>query len=334
MAVLNIRKAVRKAARLVIGLPGLSGGGKTYTALELAYGLAGYDLNKVAVLDAENKRGSLYADMFEKHSTHPTNDQFWIGDLEPPFSPQRYIDSIKEMQAAGVEVLVIDSASHEWEGTGGCEEIADANKIRGQANWGAAKKEHKRFMNAVLQSDMHIIMCFRAREKVRYEKDAQGKQTVVPLGIQPITEKNVLFEMSASVMVFDEGRERQIMKCPEALRPMLDHGNEFLTAADGYAIRQWVEGGGKIDRAVEAARAALLGITEEGMDALAKAWGELPPKMRKALAPDGKGCPEELKASAIAFDEARKGVSNETEGVDDLNAQIMAEHGNADEAAE
>lgn len=323
MAVINIRKAKRKAARLVIGLAGISGGGKTRTGLEFAYGLAGYDLNKVGVLDAENKRGSLYADIFVNHPDKPTDEEFWIGDLEPPFSPQRYIDSIKEMQAAGVEVLLIDSATHEWEGTGGCEEIAESNKMKGQPNWGIAKKEHKRFMNAVLQSDMHIVMCFRAREKVRYEKDSQGKQTVVQLGIQPVTEKNVMFEMTASVMIFDSGKYREVLKCPEALMPMLGHGNEYITAADGYAVRQWVEGGNSIDRDVEAARASLLTTTELGMAELAKAWKSLPATIRAALNPTGPGCPDELKLSAVAFDESR--IPKADAELEDLNNQLLGD---------
>lgn len=332
MAVINIRKATRNAARLVFGFAGLSGGGKTRTALEFAYGLAGYDLSKVGMIDAENKRGSLYADIFEEHPTHPTRDQFLIGDLEPPFSPDRYIEAIKEFAKAGVEVLVIDSATHEWEGTGGCEEIATTNKLGGRDNWGLAKQQHKRFMNACLQSDMHIIMCFRAREKVRYDKDANNKQIVVPLGILPVTEKNVMFEMTASLMFFDSGRSRDPLKCPEALLPMIAHDREYLNAADGFAVREWVEGGAKVNREVEAERAKLLAITEQGMDALAKAWGALPAKMKKALSPDGKGCPDDLKQSAIAFDKAKQAPADED--LDDLNAAIMGEHGNAAAAAE
>lgn len=332
MAVINIRKATRNAARLVFGFTGLSGGGKTRTALEFAYGLAGYDLTKVGMIDAENKRGSLYSDIFEIHPTHPTNEQFYIGDLEPPFSPDRYIDSIKAFAAAGVEVLVIDSATHEWEGTGGCEEIADANKRAGQPNWGLAKKEHKRFINACLQSDMHIIMCFRAREKVRYEKDDKGKQIVVPMGIQPVTEKNVMFEMTASLMFFDEGKYREPLKCPEALREMLVHDGDYISAADGFSVREWVEGGAKIDRALEAARANLLATTEQGMEALAKAWKSTSAPLRKKLNPNGPGCPDDLKLAAEAYDKAAKQAVDEE--IDDLNKQIMAEHGNAAEAAE
>ena len=92
---------------------------------------------------------------------------FLIGDLIAPFTPARYAEAIREFQAAGVEVLVIDSISHEWEGTGGCEEIANnsPNKVIGWAN---AKAQHKRMMNVLLQSDMHVIVCIRAKEKVDF----------------------------------------------------------------------------------------------------------------------------------------------------------------------
>lgn len=42
----EVRKAQRQGARLLIQLSGVSGSGKTYTALQLAYGLAGNDATK------------------------------------------------------------------------------------------------------------------------------------------------------------------------------------------------------------------------------------------------------------------------------------------------
>lgn len=62
-----------------------------------------------------------------------------------PFSPARYRQAIEEFQAAGVKVLVIDSGSHEWEGEGGCSEIAEQPLLQGKkmADWKRAKAEHK-----------------------------------------------------------------------------------------------------------------------------------------------------------------------------------------------
>lgn len=173
MTIFTIEEAQREGARLVIGLDGISGGGKTRTAVELAYGLANYNAKKVGFMCTENKRGRLYSDCLIDPKTGEVQ-RFLIGDLTAPFSPQRYIDGIQAFEKAGVEVLVIDSVSHEWEGIGGCEDIAQAGNPK-NPNWARAKGEHKRFMNALLQSPMHIIVCTRAREKVKLVKDAQGK---------------------------------------------------------------------------------------------------------------------------------------------------------------
>lgn len=318
MSVIQIRKAEREGARLVFGVSGISGSGKTRSALELAYGLANFDLGKVGFLDAENRRGSLYADVFVNHATHPTRDRFLIGDLYAPFSPQRYIDSILAFQAAGVEVLVIDSVSHEWEGQGGCEEIAHGGNPR-MPDWKKAKAEHKRFMNAALACDMHIIFCIRAREKVKIER-VNGKNEVIPIGIQPITEKNFMFEMTASLMMWDSGRSQEVMKCPDDLLPMLGRQQGYIGAADGKAIRDWVDGAKVLNPAVEAAKNGLRSVTEQGMDALVAAWTALPKEIRAAINPAGT-CPDEFKLAAKSFDEAR--ARDGERQLADLNDQVL-----------
>ena len=319
MAVINIRKARREGARLVVGLAGISGSGKTRSALELAYGLANYNAEKVGFLDTENRRGSLYADVLR--DAGGVVQQFWIGDLEPPFSPQRYIDAILEFQRAGVEVLVIDSISHEWEGQGGCEEIAEQNKLRGQSNWAMAKREHKRFMNALLQSDMHIICCIRAREKIKQQKDSNGKVEIIPLGIMPVTEKNVMFEMTASLMMWEAGRSQDVMKCPEELMPILGRGKGYLTPGDGQALRNWVDGAAQLDPEVERARNILRTACEGGLEAMQAEWGKLPKKAQAALKKDG--TLETLKQAAQAFDLQRQQASADGAALDDLNAQVL-----------
>lgn len=313
MSVLNIRKAVREGARLVIGLAGISGSGKTYTALQVAYGLANFDASKVGLLDTENRRGSLYAKALTKPDG--TVDPFLIGDLYAPFSPQRYVDAILEFQAAGVEVLVIDSTSHEWEGVGGCEDIAHSGGRL--PDWKTAKREHKRFMNIALACNMHIIFCIRAREKV----DMRDTRNIQSLGIQPICEKNMMFEMTASMMMWDEGKTQDVLKCPEELRAILGRGQGYLTSGDGKALRDWVDGGQAIDPAVEQARNTLRTVTEQGMDALVAAWTALPKEIKAAIGPSG--CPDEFKRAAQEFDAQRSRDGKQE--VADLNSEILGD---------
>jgi len=295
---IEIREAKRAGARLVIGIAGVSGSGKTYTAIQLAYGLAGYDSSKIGVLDTENRRGSLYADILRDRDGKRA--PFAIGDLYAPFSPQRYIDAIHAFVKAGVEVLVIDSVTHEWEGLGGCTDIAE-NTTGKMANWKLAKREHNRYMNVLLSSPMHIIVCIRAREKV---KITNGGAKVEALGIQPVCEKNFMFELTASMLMENAGRSQQSLKCPADLVNVLGRGGDYITAADGYALRQWVDGADvQVDPKVEAYRGRLLSQTEQGAAHIEACWGKVPAHIRSAI---GEGGYTQILDAARAFDAERE----------------------------
>lgn len=314
MSVIQIRKAQREGARLVIGVCGVSSSGKTHTGLLIALGLTGGDPSKIGFIDTENRRGSLYADVFRKldgdDAKHRSDEPFLIGDLYPPFSPQRYIDAIQQFQAAGVEVLIIDSATHEWEGTGGCQDIAEAGNPR-MPNWNKAKAEHKRFMNAALQCDMHIIFCVRAREKAKPEKDASGKVVYQDMGLQPITEKNFMFEMTVSMMVHDQGTRREILKCPAELRPIFDTTEKYIGVKQGIGLRKWVDGAGVLSPKVEKWRNSLLSNTEKGAAHIESCWQQTPADVREAL---GEEFHATLKASAAEFDKQRTEAAAEAVG--------------------
>lgn len=326
MSIFKIEEAHREGARLVLGLGGISGGGKTYTALQIAWGLANFDSKKVGFIDTENRRGRLYAEALK--DAQGNIHRFMIGDLVPPFSPQRYIEAINAFVAAGVEVLVIDSVSHEWNGIGGCEDIANAPDGQGKAprnpRWNTAKREHKSFMNAMLQSPLHVIACMRAQPKVKLE--TQNNKTVyIDQGVLPIQEKSFTFELTASMMLWNSGKQRDVLKCPDELAAIFGKSGEwaegYLTAQHGKQLRDWVDGGNKIDPEVQRAWDNLLVVCEQGMAALQAAWMALPAKLRKAI--DASGCPATLKQSAQAFDAQRQQAAGNDNDLDDLNAQVM-----------
>ena len=297
----TIETASREGAKVVIGIAGTSGSGKTYSAILLGYGLANKQSSKIGLLDTENRRGRLYADIL------PNGEKFMIADFFPPFSPQRYIDAIHKFEEAGVSVLVIDSISHSWEGIGGCEEIATAGDPK-VPRWNKAKLENRRMMNALLQSSMDIIVCVRAREKVKVEM-VNGKTVFTPLGLHPISEKNLPYEFTASLMMHDQGRSQDVLKCPEAIRSIMGRGNDYLTINDGLALRQWIDGGKPVNREEEQARALLATAAESGLAALGEAWGKLSKPLQKALA----SAKDEYKASAEAYDQQAKLANTQPE---------------------
>ena len=316
---INIREAKRAGATLLIGICGASGGGKSMTALRLAYGLANGNSKKIGVIDTENRRFSLYSDKL------PNKEPFLIGDLIPPFSPARYIEALLEFQQVGIEVLIIDSVSHEAEGEGGINEIAENNKLGGLPNWAMAKAEHKRFVNAMLYSNMHIIACLRAREKSKpvtlyNEKKKKNETVYVSEGLQAIAEKNFLFEMTASLMVTDQGMAQTVIKCTEDLMPYLGRGTGYITEEDGRAIRAWVdgeEGSEAADGEAERARGILLLACEGGTESLRAAWEATAVNVRKAL---GQEFLDALKASAEAYDRQREESAAAAADEEDANS--------------
>ncbi len=286
----EIKTAERQGARLLIQLSGVSGSGKTMTALQLAYGLAGGDANKIIGIDTENRRMSLNADCL------PGGARFRTLDFFAPFSPQRYIEAIEAACKAGAEVIVIDSVTHEWEGPGGCQEIAGAKAF---PDWKLAKKLHKQFMTYMLQCPAHIIACTRAREKT----DFTDTKNPVKLGIQPIQEQNFSYEATVSLMMHDQGRYQDVLKCPSELQAILGRGQGYITAADGQALRDWVDGAAQVDPAIEHWRGVLLNECEKGVDALKKKWNSMPKGMSGKL---GTAFRDQCAASASAYDEARQ----------------------------
>src|SRR5437879_6557046 len=104
------QRAVKHEAKIRLALAGPSGSGKTYTALTLATALA--DGGNVAVIDTERGSASKYSDLFS----------FDVQELDT-YHPDKFTQGIKEAQEAGYAVLVIDSLSHAWNGTGGLLEL-------------------------------------------------------------------------------------------------------------------------------------------------------------------------------------------------------------------
>lgn len=272
-------KAVRRASPMLISLAGVSGSGKTYSSLTLGAGLAGSD-GRVGFIDTENGRGSMYADSPGILSALPNG--YEILPLEPDYSPDRYIECIVEAEKTGINVLIIDSATHEWEGIGGCCEIAETQKLRGMPNWAKAKMLHKRFINHCLSTNMHIIFCLRAREKVKVVKGANGKEEIIPIGIQPIAEKNFVFEQTVSLQIDEATHFANPIKVPEPLAHLFP-GGKLLTKEDGARIRLWNETGSALDPHEQLAKRSRV-AAEEGTKTYQEFWSSLTNAQRKALA--------------------------------------------------
>lgn len=182
-----LRKATRKKAKIRLGLSAVSGGGKTYSSLLIAKGLTG-DLSKVALIDTENGSGDLYAHLGDYN----------VLTLEAPYTPERYIEAIKTCEEAGMEVIIIDSITHEWEGKGGCLDIVD--KLGGKyQDWAKVTPRHQAFIEAILQSKCHVITTVRRKQDYEMTKDSSGKVKVEKAGLKEVTREGFEYELTLNI---------------------------------------------------------------------------------------------------------------------------------------
>jgi hypothetical protein len=246
----QFRPGSRENVGLLMGLAGGTGAGKTMSAMRLAAGISGS--KPFAVIDTESRRALHYADRF----------RFDHGDLKPPFRPSAYEEAILAADKAGYPVIVVDSASHEHSGDGGLLEWHEAELQRmagddykrreacNMAAWIKPKGEHKRFVSKLLQVRAHLILCFRAEEKVEMVKGDDGKMKIAPKksragldGWCPISEKNLPFEMTCSFLLLADrpGVPRPI-KLQEQHRPIFPDGQP-ITEETGARLAEWARGG-------------------------------------------------------------------------------------------
>jgi hypothetical protein len=183
---MQLRKATRKKAKIRLGLSAVSGGGKTYSAILVAKGLVG-DLSKVAIIDTENGSADLYAHLGD----------FNVLPLTAPFTPERYIEAIKSCEKAGMEVIIVDSISHEWDGKGGCLEIVESLGGKYQ-DWAKVTPRHQAFIDAIIHSASHVITTVRRKQDYEMIKDG-NKIRVEKGGLREITREGFEYELTINL---------------------------------------------------------------------------------------------------------------------------------------
>lgn len=178
---MQLQNASRKKAKIKLGIQSPSGGGKTMSALLIAYGLCG-NWSKIAVIDTENNSADLYAHLGEYKTL----------SLDPPYAPERYIEAIDVCLNAGIEVIVIDSTSHEWDNLLDYHASLVGNSF---TNWSKVTPRHDAFVNKILQSNVHVICTIRSKQEyVLSEKN--GKQVPEKVGMKGVQRENLEYEFT------------------------------------------------------------------------------------------------------------------------------------------
>lgn len=245
-------KAERKRSKLRLALAGVSGSGKTMSALKVANGINQKIVGKIAVIDTERGSASLYDNVCE----------FDTLSLEPPYTPERYIQAIKVAEMAGYSILIIDSLTHEWNGSGGIlesNEILSKTKFKGNgwAAWSESTPRHMALINAILQSSMHVIVTMRSKSSY-VESERNGKKSIVKQGTEPQQRDGMEFEFTTFLEIAKDGHYAMVDNGKD--RTQLFTEPMVLSEKTGEMLIEWLLSGKKSDAEIEMEKRAELRI--------------------------------------------------------------------------
>ncbi|NCC62583.1 MAG: ATP-binding protein [Verrucomicrobiae bacterium] len=220
-------QAKRSSAKLRLALCGPSGSGKTYSALRIAQGLGG----RIALIDTERGSGELYSDLCA----------YDVAQLNPPFTPARYIEAIRAAEKAKYDIVIIDSLSHAWSGPGGVLEMQDqaAKALKnGFAAWREITPEHNKLVDKLLQTDLHIIVTMRTKTAYEVQQES-GKTKVVKVGLAPVQREGLEYEFT---VVLDLSVDGHIATGTKDRTGLFDGQHFVATEETGQRLSRWLRG--------------------------------------------------------------------------------------------
>ncbi len=219
---MQLRKSERKQAKIKMALQGSAGSGKTMSALLLSKGLTNDNLSKVAVIDTENGSSDLYAHL----------GNYSVLNMQPPYTPEKYLQAIDVCLDAGMEVIIIDSISHCWD------ELLDFHsKLPGNSftNWNKVTPRQKAFVDKILQSPAHFIATMRTKQDyVLNQKD--GKYIPEKVGLKAVQRDGVEYEFT---LVFDIDSKHFATASKDRTNLFNGKPEFMISTATGKRILEW-----------------------------------------------------------------------------------------------
>jgi len=251
---LGIAPARRRQGIMRVCITAASGAGKTFTAilmakgflLELGLGLGrrGKDVPwwnyDPATGDPEGPARILIIDTEAGSSMDYEHlVAFDVIRIDKPYTIQRYRDAYEQGVSGGYDVVIIDSGSHLWAGSGGLREEVDVvnknskSKFEGWSTIGPKWEEFK--SSIIVSSKMHLIVTFRAKSAYEIR---DGKR--VKVGVDPISRDEIEFEFTVGFEMTQENKA-QIDKDRTGL--FKDRGYFTPDEGTGRELMKWRRSG-------------------------------------------------------------------------------------------
>jgi hypothetical protein len=225
---MQLQKASRKKASIKMSLQGPSGSGKTYSSLILAYGLCN-DWSKIAVIDSENHSSELYSHL----------GSYNVLQILAPYTPEKYVQAIELCGQAGMQVIIIDSISHEWEYILEAHASLPGNSF---TNWQKIGLRHKAFIQSLLSSKAHIIATTRTKQDYVLN-NLNGKMVPEKVGLKAVQREGLDYEFT---LVFDLNMKNSATASKDRTGLFFGKPEQRLTIDVGKSIYNWCKAGNDI----------------------------------------------------------------------------------------
>lgn len=222
------QKAVKTKRKLRLLITGPSGSVKTMGALILAKQFAKRYDSRIAFIDTEHGKSTLYSSMFD----------YDILEMAEPFTPEKYIENMMAAVKAGYKVIVVDSLSHEWIGTGGLLET-HANMGGKFQDWKPLTPRHRKFLDALISIDAHLICTGRSKTEYAMEATGNGKTSITKMGTKLEQRDGMEFEFD---IVF-KGNMQHIVEIDTDHTGIFDNFAEKLTEKTADKLIAWLDEG-------------------------------------------------------------------------------------------
>lgn len=234
----HLRPAQRSSAKPLIGIYAESGCGKTWSSLLLARGFVG-PTGKIAMLETEGGRGEVFADVLP--------GGYDVCSMRETFSPENYGEALTAIEKTEPDALIIDSASHEWEGSGGVLAMAAQNEAAGKKSmmvWQGPKLAHQRyFILRLLATPIPlVIVCMRAKYPMKEVKVDGKKEWVRAEQVEPVQSDGILYELMIHGWIDREHRFRGTKYTRDDLKDIIKTG-EPISIKTGEQLAAWAKGG-------------------------------------------------------------------------------------------
>lgn len=248
------KKAVRVRLPARIMVSGQPSAGKTQSSIDMARALIDeyadrlpqLGKGKITVIDTEVANGDGMAATSQNFSD---GRDFDVVPFSSPYHPLDLVATLDELARTAKEsdVIVVDSMTAFWHGEQGILSLVGHNATKSTFNrWNPARDVQTQLYDRLKSMPCHVILACRAKEKNLRIEDTDGSTTITPLGIQPMQDGDMPYEVTMALLLDRRTHAITVDKCnaPLGLQDQTfaaDKHGEFIAV---YA--EWMTTGGAL----------------------------------------------------------------------------------------